>query len=190
MARIGWPGRFDVSSRTVLAVALVAAAVCMRLVPHPANFAPVTAVAIFGGAALPRKYAVAVPLLAMCLSDLLIGWYDYRVMLVVWGCYAATAFASGRWPKRPNVLGTAALTGSASLCFFLLTNFAVWAWGDMYPHTLSGLADCYVLALPFFRNTLLSDVVYTSVLFGLWALSSLAVRRFRSAYCRMKAREV
>ncbi len=152
-----------------LALALVALAAVMRILPHPANFAPVAAIAIFGGAVLPRRHAIWIPLLAMVASDAIIGFYTLPIMLSVWLCYVAIALVSSR-TLRPFSLGRLALiTPAGSIGFFLVSNFAVWLWSSMYVHTWSGLMLCYVMAIPFFRNTLLSDLVYTGALFGLYA---------------------
>jgi len=151
---------------------LIVGAVMLRLLPHPANFAPVAAVAIFGGAMLPRKLALWVPLSAMMISDAVIGFYN--IMLVIWGCYALIALASSLWLRKPTFRRGAALTVSASIFFFIVTNFAVWAAGGMYAHTWAGLVQCYNMALPFFRNTALSDAFYTASLFGLYALANMA----------------
>lgn len=149
-----------------IALALILMAVVLRLAPHPANFAPVTAIALFGGAVLSRKLALWVPLAAMVVSDIAIGFYD--IMPVIWGCYFLTALASSVWLRKPSFVKGAALTLGASIGFFLVTNFAVWAASGMYDHTIAGFIQCYTMALPFFRNTLLSDAVYTSVLFGMF----------------------
>jgi hypothetical protein len=156
----------------VLALFLIVAGIGLRLAPHPANFAPLAALAIFGGAVLPRRFGLWVPALAMVASDAVIGFYDYRVMAVVWGCFVLTALASSQWLKDFTIKRGAAITLAGSVFFFAATNFAVWVWGSMYAHTLSGLAQCYVAALPFFRNTLLSDLFYTAALFGLYAFAT------------------
>ncbi len=158
-----------------IALALIAGAILLRLLPHPANFAPVTAVAIFGGAMLPRKLALWVPLTAMIISDAIIGFYN--IMPVIWACYALIALASSLWLRQLNFRRAAALTVSASVFFFIITNFAVWLWSGMYLHTWAGLMLCYDMALPFFRNTALSDAGYTAALFGLYALARLAVSK-------------
>jgi len=165
-----------------IVLCLIALAVSLRLLPHPANFAPVAAVAIFGGATLPRRLAVWLPVVIMALSDVFIGFYDYRVMLVVWSSYLAIAFASSRWLRQIKIKNGVLLTISGSLFFFLTTNFAVWLWGGMYAHSWAGLSQCYGMALPFFRSTLLSDVFYTAVLFGLYAYAlRIADKRVISA---------
>lgn len=156
------------------ALCLIAVVVSLRLLPHPANFAPVAAVAIFGGAVLPKRIALWVPLIAMAASDMFIGFYD--MMPVTWGCYVLIALASSHWLRRPSLAKGMALTLSSSLFFFVVTNFAVWLTSGMYAHSWNGLATCYAMALPFFRNTALSDAVYTAGLFGVFALVSAYAR--------------
>jgi hypothetical protein len=157
------------TTNLLIAISLIAFAAAFRLMPHPANFAPVAAVAIFGGAILPRKVAVWIPLAAMAISDLLIGLHP--LIPVTWGCYLLIALASSRWLRKLTFFRGAGLTVGASIFFFTVTNFAVWLQTSMYAHSLSGLAQCYEMALPFFRNTLASDIVYTSVLFAIYALA-------------------
>lgn len=149
---------------------LILVAVGLRVLPHPANFAPVAAIAIFGGAMLPRRLAIWVPVAAMMLSDLVIGLHS--LVAVTWGCYALIALASSRYlAGKLSFLRGAALTLSGSIFFFLATNFAVWVWSGMYEHTWAGLNRCFTLALPFFRNTALSDLFYAGILFGAYALA-------------------
>jgi hypothetical protein len=169
----------DVKPQILIALALIVAAVSLRLLPHPANFVPITAVALFGGAVLPRRLAIWVPLAAMMVTDYFIGFHD--LVALTWGCYALTALAASAWLTKPSVLRGGALVIGSSLIFFLVTNFAVWATTSMYAHSLSGLAECYYMALPFFRNSLVSDVIYSGALFSLYGLatraaSSLSVR--------------
>jgi len=151
-----------------VALALLSGGVTLRLLPHPTNFAPITAIGIFGGAVLPRRLSVWVPLTAMILSDLFIGFYD--IMPLTWACYGVIAIVSNRCLRVPTARGVAAVTLSASLFFFVVTNFAVWVASGLYAHTWSGFWQCYAMALPFFRNTLLSDLLYTGALFGVYAV--------------------
>lgn len=163
-----------------VALTLLSAGVCLRLLPHPANFAPVTAIAVFGGAVLPKRLAVWTPLVLMMVSDAIIGFHS--LIAVTWGCYALTALASSRWLRRGGAWLTATLTVSSSVLFYGVTNFAVWATSGMYAHTWVGLARCYVLAVPFFRNSLLSDVLYTAALFGAYRLARSARRGTAAEY--------
>lgn len=152
-----------------IALCLIAFAVTLRILPHPANFAPVAAVAIFGGAVLPRRLAVWTPVAAMMISDLIIGLHN--LIPVTWGCYALIALASSYWLRKPSFKRGLALTLSGSLFFFFATNFAVWVWSGMYEHTWNGLARCFTLALPFFRGTAFGDLAYTAALFGSYYLA-------------------
>lgn len=159
----------------LIASVLIGLAVTLRVLPHPANFAPVAAVAIFGGAILPRRFAVWTPVAAMIVSDLVIGLHN--LILITWGCYALIALASSHWLRKPSFLRGLGLTISGSLFFFFVTNFAVWLWSGMYERTLAGLAQCFQMALPFFRGTFLGDLVYTGALFGIYVLVTAYSRR-------------
>lgn len=165
---------------TLLAICLVLIVVSLRLAPHPANFAPVAAVAIFGGAVLPRRLGILVPLAAMMISDAIIGLHP--LIPLTWGFYALTALVSSHWLRKNNIFRGAFLTVSSSVGFFIVTNFGVWVTSGMYAHSWAGIVRCYTLALPFFRNTLLSDVIYTGAIFGLYALAQkLSERALPSA---------
>lgn len=159
----------------IIVLTLIVMAVTLRILPHPANFAPVAAIAIFGGAVLPRKLAIWVPLAAMVISDAIIGFYP--MMPVTWACYALIALASSYFFRRPTVMKGAVLTLAASLFFFIVTNFAVWIVSGMYAHTWSGLMLCYEMALPFFRNTFLSDALYTTALFATYQAANQLAKR-------------
>ncbi len=155
-----------------LALLLVSLGVALRLLPHPANFAPVAAIALFGGAVLPRKLALWVPMVAMIVSDSVIGFYD--MMPVTWVCYGLIALAGTAFLRELRTVHIAVVTMASSLFFFVVTNFAVWISSGMYDHTWAGLIQCYSLALPFFRNTLASDAVYTAMLFGVFITTRVA----------------
>lgn len=156
-----------------VAIGLVILGASARLFPHPANFAPLGAIAIFGGLFLPRKLAIVVPLSAMFLSDLLIGFYSWKIMLVVYASFALTAYASTYIRHRfSSILG---MTLAGSILFFLATNAAVWGFGTMYSHDFSGLMQSYTMALPFFRNSLVSDLLYTGILVGAYRFVTLTI---------------
>lgn len=164
---------------TGVALCLIAAGVLMRILPHPANFAPITAISIFGGSVLPKKISIWVPLGAMMISDAIIGFYT--LMPLIWACYLCIVIASSRWLRPVSLRKGIGLTLSASIFFYIVTNFGVWITSGMYAHTWSGLVSCYVLAIPFFRNTLLSDALYTAVLFGVYALATNRLKTVRAA---------
>jgi hypothetical protein len=166
---------------------MILAAGASRLIPHPPNFAPIGAMALFGGACFAdRRAAFVVPLAAMLLSDLVIGLLSgnlamglHRLIPVVYGSFALIV-CLGFWLRRRRKVvpvGGAAL--ASSVLFFALTNFGVWALGSLYPKTWDGLVACYVAAIPFFHNTLLGDAVYTAVLFGGLALAEKGLPALR-----------
>lgn len=151
--------------------ALIAAATLLRLAPHAPNFQPIDALALFGGAVLPGPWAFVVPLGAVAISDAVLGFYGLG-MIWVYGAYAVIVVL-GRFALRRRSVGSvagAALT--SSVLFYLITNFGAWT-GPLYPHTAAGLAASYVAGIPFFRNTVLSDLGYSLALFGIYD----AVRR-------------
>jgi hypothetical protein len=139
----------------------------MRLLPHAPNFAPIAAIALFGGAYLNKKYALVLPLAAMLLSDIFLGFHD--TMGYVYGAFLLTGMI-GLWlRKHKNVVNVFGATLASSVLFFLLTNFGVWAQG-MYARDISGLFQSYVMAIPFFKNTLVSNFFYTGLMFGSYEL--------------------
>ncbi len=154
----------------VLALCLVAFGVVMRLLPHPANLAPIGAIALFGGAVLPRKLAWWLPMAAMIISDCFIGFYHgiaftWLAFLVV-GLYGMSLRSRSNWLRVPlGVLGS-------SIIFFIVSNFGVWVAGQLYAHTFAGLVQCYTRALPFFRGTFVGDLLYSTLFFGVYALAS------------------
>jgi len=155
-------------ARIILLAILIAGAAGLRLVPHPPNFTPIGALALFGGACFRgRRAAFLVPLTALFLGDLVIGLHV--LIPVVYGSFALNVVL-GRWLRRRRRLVTLALlTFAGSVQFFVVTNFACWVlW---YPHTIAGLLACYVAAVPFFQNTLLGDAVFVAVMFGAMAFA-------------------
>lgn len=147
-------------------IAAIAALALSRLLPHPPNFSPVVAVALFGGAALTKRWlAFAVPLAAMLVADVFIGFHS--TMTFVYGGMALVVLIGNALGKhrQPAVLAGAAIAGSA--VFFLISNGGVWWLSGIYSHSMEGLLACFAAALPFFHNTVLSTLFYVVVLFGL-----------------------
>ena len=162
------------------ALILIAGAAFARLVPHPANVTPVIAMALFAGATLSRKpWALAIPLLAMFVSDLALGIHEQ--MASVYGSIVLVSLIGLLVQKnrKPVVLAGASL--ASSLLFFVVTNFTVWFQSGMYPRTGAGLIECYIAALPFLRNAVIGDLAFTGVLFGAYALYSRALTASASA---------
>lgn len=161
----------------VAILSLVFAAAASRLLPHPPNFTAVPAMALFSGAVLGRRWlAIALPLLAMLISDLALGatLYGTRVFASMLPVYSAitlvTLLATRRSFRSPGAGTIAGASVAATAVFYVVTNFAVWCTAGFYPMTLAGLLACYTAALPFAANMLLSTLLYTSGLFVLWRL--------------------
>jgi hypothetical protein len=147
----------------------------MRILPHEANIAPVAAIALFSGAYLDKKIGPWVPLLIMMVSDLIIGLHG--MVLYTWGAFFIIG-CMGIWLKERrtpvNIFGAAVFS---SILFFTLTNFGVWI--NWYPHTVAGITDCYVKAIPFFRNSLISNIIFSLVFFGIYEEISNKVGNFK-----------
>jgi hypothetical protein len=168
------------SSFQPLALTLIVLAALVRLVPHPPNFAPVGGVAIFGGARLRGWQAYCVPIFVMLLTDpirsRLEGAYSAYswATLIIYGCFLINVLLGRVFLRHSsNPLRIASVAVAGSIQFYVITNLFVW-WRAIptYPHTFSGLIECYTAALPFFGRTLAGDLFYTGVLFTAYALLS------------------
>lgn len=179
----------------ILPYVLLFVGVFLRLIPHPLNVAPVAAIALFAGVYLPKRWAIILPVAIMAMGDALLsvpafrealpwgvhgaGWYSLAP--VIWLSFALVGLI-GLWVRqKKNVLTIAGGTLLGSIVFYLVTNWAVWFFGTMYPHTFAGLLESYTMALLFFRNSVMGDLFYTTALFGGFE----SVRWF----ARMKARK-
>jgi hypothetical protein len=155
--------------RTLVLVGLVVMAALSRLLPHPPNFSPVEATALFAGAYfVDRRLAIVVPLAAMFLSDLFLGFH--AGVPVVYGCMALMAWVGRGLMEKRSAARVAAFGFASAVFFFVVTNFFVWATQGIYPMTGAGLVASYTAALPFFQNSLAGVAVYSLVLFGGFAL--------------------
>lgn len=166
------------SKKYWLIAGLVLAAALLRILPHPPNFAPVAAMALFAGAHLGnRKLAFLIPLIAMALSDIVIGFHDGLVLVYVCMCIVVAIGMQLRGRIGPLTVAGGAL--ASSVIFFIITNFGVWLTSGMYPLTFAGLVACYVAAIPFFHYTIAGDLFYAGILFGGFALIQMKLPTFR-----------
>lgn len=157
-------------NENLLAVVLIIGAVLLRLLPHPANFAPITAMALFGGTYLKKKQALWLPLVAMIVSDAFLGLHN--LVLFTWGSFLVVGLI-GLWLKKnKGIANTIVATLTSSFLFFFVTNLAVWKFTPLYPQTVPGLVRCFEMAIPFFRNTITGDLFYVGVLFGAYELAA------------------
>ena len=167
--------------RTNALVLIVVMAAATRLLPHPPNVTSLHALALFGGAYFAdRRLAFGVPLLALFLSDLILGFYPHMLVQYA-GCALLVAIGLGLQQHR--TVGRIAASGVlGAVVFFILTNFAEWAFQPWYPKTLAGLASSYVAAIPFFGNSVAGDAFYLALLFGGARLLELRYSAFAAGY--------
>lgn len=152
--------------------AVLVAAAC-RLIPHPANVTPIAAMALFCAGNCKNKFsAFLIPLTAMLLSDLIIGFHDTLIPVYIsFAFIVLIGFASVRKNLKISSVLVASIT--SSVVFFIITNFAVWYNGFLYSKNLTGLTDCFLLAVPFFKNSVIGDLFFSGVLFGSFYLAQV-----------------
>jgi hypothetical protein len=148
---------------------LIIFAIATRFLPHPPNFTAVIAVGIFAGFLFKNKiFAYVLPIIAMIASDLILGFHS-----TIWAVYFALILAAiiGTQIKKANIGNVALSSLISAVIFFIITNFAVWMSGIMYPNNIAGLISCYISGIPFFGYTLLSAMIYSLILFELYSLA-------------------
>ena len=149
---------------------MIFAAAFVRLIPHPPNFAPIAAMALFGGAYFSKKWAAfLVPIAAMFITDLIIGFHE--TMWAVYLSFAIIVVIGMMMLKEKKVGNIFFASVISSVSFFIITNFGIWLSTPYYEKTSIGLAACYTAAIPFFHQTLLSDLFFVGVIFGLFHLA-------------------
>jgi len=153
-----------------IAIFLILIGVIFRFLPHPPNFTPIGAIALFGGAFFSKKLALILPLIAMGISDLFLGFYPLPLMFFVYFSFLISVFLGFGLKKQKKISIVFKYSLLSSVLFFLLTNFAVWAFTGWYPKNSEGLIQCYFMALPFFRNTLLGNLFYSGIFFGVYKI--------------------
>ena len=158
-----------IKDNPVFIYGLIILVIMSRLIPHAANFTPIGALGLFAGAYLTRRSAWLIPFAALILSDLIIGFYHIYVMLFVYLGFAANIMIGRQFLlQKRSILSLFAASLVSAVIFFIFSNFGVWLTGMMYPMTFAGLSECFVMAIPFFGNTLFGTFVYVVVLFGLY----------------------
>ncbi len=166
--------------RTIVALIMIVLAAAMRIVPHPWNFTPIGAMALFSGAIVrDRRIAFLFPVLTLVAGDIFIG--ISKLELLVYASFLVNVLI-GLWLKQrrtPVRIGLATLLGAVQ--FFLVTNFGVWLFLNSYPKTAAGLLICYAVGVPLFWNTLAGDALFATLLFGGYALAEHYIRRLRES---------
>lgn len=174
-------------------VSIVLAVALTRVIPHPWNFTPVGALCLFGGACFAQRWAAfAVPLAALLLSDLILAAtvYGFGSLAYVAPAYVAFALIVGigmllrRMPNMLSASGAGAVVVaavSAALLHFVVTNFAVWMFGEIYPRNGVGLIACFTAALPFLQQMLSANLAFSALLFGGFAWAQRQIPSLRES---------
>jgi len=161
------------SAARPLAIGLTVVAGLARMAQN-LNFAPVGALSLFAGARLRSWHAYALPIALMAVTDPLLGGYSISTPFV-YASFLLSVWMGTKIRNTENPLWIGGMALAGSLQFFLISNLPMWLWYNTYSHNLRGLAACYTAAIPFFRHTLESDLLYTAVLFSAHALLSRGV---------------
>lgn len=156
--------------RTLLALAMIAIAAALRIAPHPWNFTPIGATALFSGAVLKdRRLAFLFPLVTLFIGDIFIGLY--KIIPIIYASFLINV-AIGLWLRDRRTIARITLaTLLGAIQFFLASNFAMWQFMKTFPYNFPGLLACYIAAIPLFWNTLAGDALYAALLFGGYALA-------------------
>ena len=169
----------------MLAFILITLGIVSRVIFHPPNFTPILAIALFSGTYLNKKPALFVAVVFLLISDFILGWHE--TMVFTWGSILLTVFL-GRLVKEHKGISVALGTSIVSAAiFFFVTNFGVWVASGLYPLTGDGLVQCFMMAVPFFRNTFVSTLLYTGVLFSVYELIARRVKDTRLAAVLLSA---
>lgn len=161
------------NSKTLF-ISLIVIAALSRIMPHPDNFTAMGAVALFTGSVIRRHSALLIPIIALFISDLLINNIIYAgsgfTLFTSGFPYFAGAYVIiallGRTLQRTSTGGVLAYSIFSALIFFVVSNFAVWTSGIMYPKTSAGLFMAYEAAIPFLRNDIIGTAVFSVAIFG------------------------
>ena len=166
--------------RTILILAMIALAAALRVMPHPWNFTPVGAMALFSGAVIKdRRLAFLFPLIALFVGDFFIGFH--KLMPLVYASFLIEV-ALGYWIRNHrSAARIAGVTAIGALQFVLITNFGVWAFLEGFPRTAAGLLACYISGLPLLLNTLAGDAFYATLMFGALAAAERYIPTLRDS---------
>ena len=153
---------FIIFKKEIFPISLIFILALSRLIPHPYNFTPVLAVGVFSGFYFKQIYlSFFVVIFSMFIGDLFLGFHSTMFFTYI---SLVVAVLIGLYIKRFNFTEILFSGLASSLCFFIITNFGAWLTLEMYEKNLTGLLQSYVLAIPFFHNTLISTLLYLVVL--------------------------
>lgn len=161
----------------LISLLLIAVGLSGRLLPHPWNMTPITAIALFSTAYLSLRYSFLVFAVTMVVADLFLGFYQWHIMVAVYASFALVGVIGLIVRKNKSAGRVLGCTLLSSVLFFMITNWAVWQFSGMYVHSFEGLMQAYILAIPFFKNSLAGDLLYSGVLFGLVEYTAVVLEK-------------
>ena len=164
----------------MLAIGLLILGIASRLIVHVPNFTPVIALSLFSGVYLKKSHAIILPIVLLAISDLILGLHNTMIFT-----YTSVLIISSMGillKSRKNVKNITITSLYSSIIFFVITNLGVWIAGGLYPMTATGLNDCFIMAIPFFKSELLSTLLYTFVFFGGYEFIASRVKNTRFAH--------
>ncbi len=170
--------KYSLKNTYIFLALLIILGVASRLLPHVWDTTPITALALFVSVYFGLEYSIFFVMAAMFISDSIIGFYSLPIMISVYGSLFIAGALGQYVRKNKNTISLFLVTFSSSALFFIVTNWAVWQFGTMYAHSWQGLVQCYTMAIPFFRNSLVGDLFYTGAFFGSYELSLATFRKF------------
>ena len=160
----------QINKKFIFGITIVFVLALSRVLPHPPNFTPILGMAFFAGAVFDKKiYSYCIPILAMLISDLYLGFHAGMpiIYFAICVCILIGTFFHSKLNLTTSFLGISA----GVISFYLISNFAVWYGSGMYASDLNGLITCYIMALPFLQNTILSSAIYGIAAFGAYRLA-------------------
>jgi len=166
---------------------LIIIGILTRFLPHAPNFTAIGAIALFSGYYIKdKKLAIAIPVIAMLLSDWKLGFYQWQIMASVYISFIIVVLLGLFIKKQKWYVALPTILGG-SIIFFIITNGAVWLFGNWYPHSLAGLITCYVEGLPFIKNNLAGDLFYATTFFSVAQLAILFAKKYQTKFWQLLA---
>tara|TARA_B100000945_G_scaffold259231_1_gene217111 strand:- start:576 stop:1112 length:537 start_codon:yes stop_codon:yes gene_type:complete len=157
-------------TNNLIIIAIIIFASISRLVPHPPNFTPILAIALFSGFQIKnRLLALSIPLVSMYISDIVLGYHI--TILWVYSSLFIISFIGVILSKYQSITSFILGLFSSSLIFFIVTNFGVWLTSTFYEPNIAGLLNCYIAGIPFYTNTMLSTFIYGIIFYVTFKLS-------------------
>ena len=153
---------------------LVLIGVLFRIIPHAPNFTPMLTIALMSGLYMKNKFSVLLPISIMLLSDIFIGSH----ITAVWVYFSLMSICLIGYLIKNSFSNIFLYSILSSILFFIVSNFGVWFSGG-YSYSLEGLIICYTMAIPFFKNTLISTVLFSMLFYSLHYFLGLSQLKYQ-----------